>query len=86
MIHTGAIIYYLKAIPWQFPDFKVDKYYKSLIELHKLIKEIGYIDFTCHRFLWLCKIFTIILIKHQSAFTGLRRILRKKSMKEPNHI
>ncbi|MGB6128640.1 MAG: methyltransferase domain-containing protein [Psychrilyobacter sp.] len=46
----GAIIYYLKAIPWQIPDFSVDKYYKQLFHIHKFIEKQGYIDLTCHRF------------------------------------
>jgi len=47
---VGAIVYYLKAIPWQVPDFSVSKYYKKLFNIHKLIEKQGYIDLTCHRF------------------------------------
>ncbi len=46
----GAIVYYLKAIPWQIPDFSVDKYYKRLFDIHELIRKQGYIDLICHRF------------------------------------
>lgn len=46
----GAIVFYLKAIPWQVPDFTVEKYFNRLEEIHKLIEKEGYIDFTCHRF------------------------------------
>ena len=45
----GAIVFYLKAIPWQVPDFTVDKYFGSLKEIDNLIQKEGYIDFTCHR-------------------------------------
>lgn len=48
---VGAIVYYLKAIPWQVPDFTVEKYYDKLASIHDIIEEKGYIDFTCHRFL-----------------------------------
>lgn len=46
----GAIIYYLKAIPWQIPDFSIEKYYDKLIEIHNKIQKERYIDFICHRF------------------------------------
>lgn len=47
----GAIVYYLKAIPWQVPDFTVKRYFNKLVNIHNIIEEKGYIDFTCHRFL-----------------------------------
>lgn len=46
----GAIVYYLRAIPWQVPDFTVEKYFDKLVRIHNLIDQNGYIDFTCHRF------------------------------------
>jgi ubiquinone/menaquinone biosynthesis C-methylase UbiE len=46
----GAIVFYLKAIPWQVPDFTVEKYFERLKEINNLIQKEGYIDFTCHRF------------------------------------
>ncbi len=55
LFDIGAIIYYLKAIPWQVPDFSVDKYYKKLKDLHLLICEKGYLDITSHRFLIVAK-------------------------------
>lgn len=46
----GAIVYYLKAIPWQVPDFTIERYFDKLVEIHNIIERLGYIDFTCHRF------------------------------------
>lgn len=46
----GAIVFYLKAIPWQVPNFTVEKYFKRLKGIDNLIQKEGYIDFTCHRF------------------------------------
>ncbi len=46
----GAIVYYLKAIPWQVPDFTIEKYFDRLTEVYNRIEKEGYIDFTCHRF------------------------------------
>lgn len=47
----GAIIYYLKAIPWQIPDFSVANYHDRLRYIDSLIAKQGYIDITCHRFI-----------------------------------
>ncbi|MCR2044845.1 class I SAM-dependent methyltransferase [Anaerosalibacter massiliensis] len=46
----GAIVYYLKAIPWQVPDFTIERYFDKLVGIHNIIEKLGYIDFTCHRF------------------------------------
>lgn len=51
----GAIIYYLKAIPWQIPDFSISKYQTQLIKIHNMIMDKGYLDITCHRFFIIAK-------------------------------
>ncbi|MGH2495395.1 MAG: class I SAM-dependent methyltransferase [Ktedonobacteraceae bacterium] len=48
---VGAIVYYLKAIPWQIPDFSVEGYFDKLVEVRNYIEQHGYIDFHTHRFL-----------------------------------
>ena len=48
---VGAIVYYLKAIPWQVPNFSVEQYFDKLLELHDIMQEQGYIDFHDHSFL-----------------------------------
>ncbi|MDP7988900.1 class I SAM-dependent methyltransferase [Bacillus sp. MHSD_36] len=47
----GAIVYYLKAIPWQIPDFTVEGYYEELYLIHEIILQKGYFDVKQHRFL-----------------------------------
>jgi SAM-dependent methyltransferase len=47
----GALVYYLKAIPWQIPDFKSEDYRDELYKVHKLIQSKGYFDVKQHRFL-----------------------------------
>lgn len=47
---VGAIVYYLKAIPWEIPDFSVEKYFDKLIEIHALIQREGYVDVPFHQF------------------------------------
>jgi len=48
---VGAIVYYLKAIPWQIPDFSVEGYFDKLVGIHNHIEQHGYIDFHMDRFL-----------------------------------
>jgi|SRR6056297_1669930 len=51
----GAVIYYLKAVPWQIPDFSIKKYYNKLKNLHKKIMKNDYLDIKEHRFLIIAK-------------------------------
>jgi len=54
-IDAGAIVYYLKCIPWQVKDFSVDKYYKKLELMNSIIEKNGYINFVMHRFYMVIK-------------------------------
>lgn len=47
----GALLYYLKAIPWQVPDFKSENYIAQLYKIHEMIQLKGYFDVKQHRFL-----------------------------------
>jgi SAM-dependent methyltransferase len=47
----GAIVYYLKAVPWTIEGFSVEKFKDKLWELHMKINEDGCYDTTQHRFL-----------------------------------
>lgn len=47
---VGAIVYYLKAVPWQIEDFSVERYAEALFQLHHRIAEEGYLDVRDHRF------------------------------------
>lgn len=50
---VGAIVYSLKAVPWEIPGFSVKKYYNKLLEIDSLINERGYLDLNSnyHRFI-----------------------------------
>ncbi|KGX90276.1 class I SAM-dependent methyltransferase [Pontibacillus marinus] len=48
---VGAIVYFLKAIPWQIEDFSVDRYFDNLFHIHRMIEDQGYIDVHAHRFI-----------------------------------
>lgn len=52
---VGAIVYYLKAISWQIPDFSVDSYFQRLKALHRIIEKDDYFEVASHRFLILAR-------------------------------
>ena len=47
---VGAIVYQLKAVPWQIPDFRVERYFEQLNAIHETIQQTGYVDVLEHRF------------------------------------
>lgn len=47
---VGAIIYYLKAIPWEIPDFSVERYLDRLAEIHAVIQAEGPVEVPFHQF------------------------------------
>jgi SAM-dependent methyltransferase len=48
---VGAIVYYLKAIPWEVPNFSVEQYFERLQVLHTMIQANGFFDMRTHYFL-----------------------------------
>lgn len=48
---AGAIVFWLKAIPWQIPDFSVDRYFERLKAVQRQIEETGPVTVRSHRFL-----------------------------------
>lgn len=47
----GAVVYYLKAVPWQIKGFSVEEYRDALFQMHSLMASQGYVDIRAHRFL-----------------------------------
>jgi SAM-dependent methyltransferase len=47
---VGALVYLLKAVPWQIPDFSVEKYRDRLIAIHNHIEKNGTFRAHDHRF------------------------------------
>jgi SAM-dependent methyltransferase len=47
---VGAIVFYAKNIPWEFPGFSVDRYLSKLDELDQIIQTEGYIESVESRF------------------------------------
>lgn len=48
---VGAIVWYLTRVPWQVPDFSIDRYRDRLSAIHQRIQEHGPIDAGSHHFL-----------------------------------
>jgi SAM-dependent methyltransferase len=47
---AGAIVYYLKAIPWQISDFSVEKYLPALEKVHQQIQRDHFVEVHGHYF------------------------------------
>jgi len=47
----AAVLFYLKAIPWQVEGFSPDTHHKQLVRLHNTIERQGEFVTTAHRFL-----------------------------------
>lgn len=45
----GAVVFYLKAVPWQLPGFSVEAYRQPLLELHRQIQNEGRFVIREHR-------------------------------------
>lgn len=52
---VGALVYYLKAVPWTVPDFSVARFAPVLRRLHAQIAREGPLEFRCGRFLILAR-------------------------------
>ena len=48
---VGALTWFARVIPWEFPDFSVDTHQENLRQAQKLLKEKGCLEGTTHRFL-----------------------------------
>jgi SAM-dependent methyltransferase len=49
-LDVGALVYYLKAIPWEVPDFSVDRFRPELLGLQRRLDETGALRFDEGRF------------------------------------
>jgi SAM-dependent methyltransferase len=48
---VGAIVYYLKAVPWLVPDFSVDKYTRQLLILQQRLESGQGLSFSAGKYL-----------------------------------
>ena len=47
----GTVVFFLKIIEWQIPDFSPDRYRKRLLAMRQHIQEPGAFRARAHRFL-----------------------------------
>jgi SAM-dependent methyltransferase len=52
---VGAIVFYAKNIPWEFPGFSVEKFLPQLDELQRNIDEHSYYESTESRFMFVAR-------------------------------
>ena len=50
-----GLIYYVKTIPWEFPDFSVATHYKQLLYLKEELSLKGFIFNQEHRFIFIAR-------------------------------
>jgi SAM-dependent methyltransferase len=50
-LDIGAVVYYLKAIPWQVAGFTPETHAEGLVRIHNIIERQGQFTTTAHRFL-----------------------------------
>ena len=48
---VGALVWFARVLPWEFPDFAVDTHLKQLYHVQTLLEEAGKIEGLTHRFL-----------------------------------
>ncbi|UCG04569.1 MAG: class I SAM-dependent methyltransferase [Candidatus Heimdallarchaeota archaeon] len=51
----GAVVFYLRIISWQIPNFNIDENIKKFKELHSIIQKDGLFKTHAHRFLIIVK-------------------------------
>ncbi len=47
----GAFVWFARVIEWEFKGFSVDRCFEDLMEMHREVKEKGFIQGTTHRYL-----------------------------------
>lgn len=48
---VGALVWFARVIPWEFPGFSVDTHLEKLLNAQKILGKIGCIEGRTHRFL-----------------------------------
>ena len=48
---VGALVWFARVIPWEFPDFSVDTHRYNLLNAQRILEQKGHIEGKIHRFL-----------------------------------
>ena len=54
-LDVGALVWFARVLPWEFPDFSVDTHLEQLLNAQKILEEQGRIEGKTHRFLLVAK-------------------------------
>ena len=54
-LDVGALVWFARVLPWEFPDFSVDTHLEQLLNAQKILEEQGCIEGKTHRFLLVAK-------------------------------
>ncbi len=52
---VGAFVWFARVLPWEFPDFSVDRCFDRLLEVQKIIDQTGVLEGTAHRYMIVAK-------------------------------
>lgn len=52
---VGALTWFARVIPWEFPDFSVDTHLQNLLAAQRIVEETGSVEGRTHRFLLVAK-------------------------------
>lgn len=52
---VGALVWFARVIPWEFPGFSVDTHREKLLKVQRMVEETGYVEGRTHRFLLVAK-------------------------------
>lgn len=47
----GALVWFARVLPWEFPDFSVDAHIEKLLKAQQILEKTGHIQGRIHRFL-----------------------------------
>lgn len=48
---VGALVWFARVLPWEFPDFSVDSHLEKLLYAQRIVEECGCVEGRTHRFL-----------------------------------
>ncbi len=48
---VGALVWFARVLPWEFPDFSVDTHLEKLLNAQRIVEETGCVEGRTHRFL-----------------------------------
>ena len=48
---VGALVWFARVLPWEFPDFSVDTHLENLLQAQRILEKTGCLEGKTHRFL-----------------------------------